>query len=304
MHAIPRFARLTLLNLALPTFALAQNDPEPKITVQPVRGHVSMLLGRGGNIGASVGPDGVILIDDQFAPMTDKIVQAVASLTDKPIRFVINTHWHDDHTGGNENLGKAGATIVAHENVRKQMSVEHVMRAFNRTIPPAPPAALPVVTFPDSLTLHLNGDETRVIHVRPAHTDGDSLVHFVQANVLHMGDLYFNGMYPFIDTSTGGSIDGVIAAVDVALKLVNDETKIIPGHGPLSGVAELRDYQAMLKVVADKLRPMVQAGKSRDEVIAAKPTAELDAKWADPSRSFLKPDIWVGIVYDGLAKKK
>jgi glyoxylase-like metal-dependent hydrolase (beta-lactamase superfamily II) len=255
-----------------------------------------MLEGRGGNIGVSAGEDGVVLIDDQFAPLTDKIRAAVKSIADQPIRFVLNTHWHGDHTGGNESLGGAGAVIVAHDNVRKQMSVEHLRQG--RTIPAATEGALPVVTFTQSVTFHLNGEEIHAIHVPTAHTDGDSMVHFPKANVLHMGDVFFNGMYPFIDTSTGGSVDGVIAAVGVALKIVDGETKIIAGHGPLSDRAELLTYRDVLTKIRDAVAPLVEAGKSLEEVQAAKPTAEFDEVWGG---GFINPETFVGIVYQSLS---
>ncbi len=262
---------------------------------------VYMLTGAGGNLGACVGEDGVFLIDDQFAPLTEKITAAIARLSDQPIRFVVNTHWHFDHTGGNENFGKAGAVIVAHENVRQRMSTDQFIAAFDRKIPAAPPKALPVITFSESVTFHWNGEELRVVHVEPAHTDGDSVIFFVKSNVVHMGDVYFNGMYPFIDTGAGGSIDGMIRAIDLVLSRpeVNDQTRFIPGHGPLSGIAELKAFRDMLRTAGDRVRALMAEGKSRDEVVAAKPTADLDAKWGG---GFLQPDAWVGIVYDGMKR--
>jgi glyoxylase-like metal-dependent hydrolase (beta-lactamase superfamily II) len=277
----------------------APAPPAPAIHTVPVRANVYMLEGQGGNIGLSTGEDGALLIDDQFARMTDGIQAAVKSLTDKPLRFVINTHWHGDHTGGNENLRKAGAIVVAHDNVRRRMSSEQFLAAFNQRVPAAPAAALPVVTFSDSVTFHWNGEDLRIFHVQAAHTDGDAIVHFTRANVVHMGDVYFNGMYPFIDVSTGGTISGMVEAVDLVLQLVNPETKFIPGHGPLSGSAELRSYREMLSAVELRVRTLLEQGKSRDAVIAARPTADYDAKWGN---GFIKADAWVGIVYDGLAQ--
>ncbi|MCP4249053.1 MAG: MBL fold metallo-hydrolase, partial [bacterium] len=207
----------------------AQDLEDVEIETTKVAENLYMLVGAGGNIGLSVGPDGAFLIDDQFAPLTEKITAAIKAVTEAPIRFVVNTHWHFDHTGGNENLGKAGAVIVAHENVRRRMSTEQFIAAFDRRVPASPPGALPVITFADAVTFHLNGDELHVFHVAPAHTDGDSIVHFRKANVLHLGDTFFDGMYPFIDVSAGGSIAGMIEAVDRALKLCDDKTKIIPG---------------------------------------------------------------------------
>src|SRR5258706_9143076 len=205
-----------------------------------------MLTGAGGNIGVSAGEDAVFVIDDQYAPLTDRITAAIAKITPKPVRFVLNTHWHGDHTGGNENFGKGGSLIVAHENVRKRMSVEQFIEAFNMRSPAAPPVALPVVTFAQSVTFHLNGDEIRAIHMPNAHTDGDAVVHFLRNDVVHMGDIYFNGMYPFIDDATGGSVEGVIPACDKGDALVSDKTHIIPGHGRPSNKAEPKAHLHML----------------------------------------------------------
>ena len=278
--------------------ALARQDAdEVQIETIHVSGNVYMLVGSGGNLGLSVGDDGAFLIDDQFAPLTEKILAAIQSLTESNVQFLINTHWHGDHTGGNENLGKTGAIIVAHENVRKQMTVDHFLAAFNSTTPASPESALPVVTFTESVTFHWNADEIRVFHVDPAHTDGDSVIHFKKANVIHAGDVFFNGMYPFIDTSTGGNLNGMISAAKIILALATDETKIIPGHGPLATRADLEGYYEMLVTARDLIKEQVDAGKTRDEVIAAKPTASLDAAWGG---GFLPPDMWVGIVYDGM----
>ncbi len=277
----------------------AQDMADVTIKTQRVAGNVYMITGRGGNMGLSVGADGAFLIDDQYAPLTARIIEAVRDLSPKRVQFVINTHWHGDHTGGNENLGKAGAIIVAHDNVRRRMSTEQFNEAFNHTVPASPAGALPVVTFAESMTFHYNGEEIRVQHVAPAHTDGDSIVFFRNANVIHMGDTFFNGMYPFIDVSSGGSISGMILAADTALALANEQTRIIPGHGPLSGVTELRASRAMLKIVHDRVQNMIRNGDSRDEVIAAEPTGDLDAAWGG---GFMKPDQWVGIVYDSLTR--
>ena len=284
--------------LALP--AQAQQDfSQVQIQTIPVAGSVSMLVGAGGNIGVSVGDDGVFMIDDQYAPLSEKIMGALDALTmgDEPIRFLVNTHWHGDHTGGNENFGEAGAVIVAHENVRKRMSTEQFLEAFNMRTPPSPEAALPVITFTDAVTFHWNGDEVRVFHVHHAHTDGDAIIHFVEADVIHMGDTYFNGFYPFVDAASGGTLAGMIAAADHVLEIADADTKIIPGHGPLSNRAELETYRAMLHDVQGRLQALIDDGKTRDEVVAAKPTADLDATWGG---GFLQPDAWVGIIYDAM----
>lgn len=288
-----------LLSAALLALPLAQQEDFTKVEVVPtkVTEGVYMLTGRGGNIGVSVGPDGVFLIDDQYAPLTDKIRAAVKTLSDGPIRFVLNTHWHGDHTGGNENLGKSDVVIVAHENVRRRMSVEQFIEAFGSKVPASPKVALPVVTFTDAVTFHLNGDDIRSFHVAPAHTDGDTVVQFAKANVVHMGDCFFNGMYPFIDLSSGGSLEGVIAAADKVLGVVDPNTKIIPGHGPVADKAALQAFRDMLVGVRDRVQPMVKAGKTLDEVKAAQPTKAFDEKWG---QGFMKADVFLGIVYQSL----
>lgn len=289
-----------VLTLALSPSTLAQSAFDGvEIQATHVAGSVHMLTGAGGNLGVSAGDDGVFLIDDQFAPLTDKILAAVKKISDAPLRFVLNTHWHDDHTGGNENLGKAGVLIVAHDNVRTRMTQEQFLEIFDSRTPPSPAGALPVVTFTDAVTFHLNGEEIHAFHVDPAHTDGDSIVHFRKANAVHMGDVYFAGMYPFIDTSTGGSIDGVIAAVERVLPMLDDATRIIGGHGPLSNKAELVAYRDMLRGVRGAVAPLVEAGKSVEEVVAAKPTAPWDEKWSKEYR-FAQPDVFTKIVYDSL----
>jgi cyclase len=293
-----RGARLFVLGLGIALAArpvLAQQDlSKVEVTSERVAEGVYMLKGGGGNIGVSIGADGVFLVDDQYAPLTPKIKAAVAALSDKPIRFVLNTHWHGDHTGGNENLGSAGVLIVAHENVRKRMSTEQFMEAFGGKVPAAPAVALPVVTFTDTVTFYLNGEEIHGFHVPPAHTDGDSVVHFRKANVLHGGDTFFNGIYPFIDLSSGGSVAGVIGAADRMLALAGDGTKIIPGHGPLATKADLKAYRDMLETTSGRVAAQVKAGKTLEEVTASAPTAEFEAKWG---QGFMKAAPFVAILY-------
>ncbi|MES2858611.1 MAG: MBL fold metallo-hydrolase [Pseudomonadota bacterium] len=281
---------------AFPLLAAAQQDlSKVEIKTTPLRDGTHMLTGAGGNIVASAGSDGVFIIDDQFAPLAGKIRAAVAKLSDKPVRFVVNTHWHGDHTGGNEEMGKAGAVIVAHGNVRKRMSAGQLL--LGNMVPPASGAALPVVTFTADLTLHLNGDEVKVQHVEHAHTDGDALVKFERANVLHMGDVYFNGLYPFIDAGSGGSIGGLLAAIDTGLALSDAETLVVPGHGPVSNRTELAAYGAMLKGFRDRIAAMKAEGKSLAQVIAAKPTASTDEALG---KAFIKPQQLVTFIYETL----
>jgi cyclase len=284
-------------SLSVPAFA-QQDFSKVEIKTEKLAEGVWMLTGAGGNIGVSAGADGVFLIDSQYAPLTDKIKAAVAGISKQPVRFVLNTHWHGDHVGGNENLGKTGVVIVAHDNVRKRMSSEQFIKAFNSKVPPSPTAALPLVTFVDSISFHLNGDDVDAFHVPPAHTDGDAIVHFRKANVLHMGDTFFNGMYPFVDVSTGGSIAGMIAACDRGLGMGDASTKVIPGHGPSGSKADLKAFRDMLTASRDVVAPLVKAGKTLDDVKAAKPTAALDEKWG---KGFMKPEVWVSIVYADLS---
>ena len=283
--------------------AAAQSDRFDKVEIKTTKlaGSVYMLEGEGGNIGVSAGADGVFLIDDQFGPLTPRILAAIKAISDKPVRFLINTHWHFDHTGGNENLGKAGVVIVAQDNVRKRLAAKTAIDFFKSDYGPSPPAALPVITFRENVTFHVNGDTATAMHVPNAHTDGDSIIYFRTANVVHMGDTYFSGLYPFIDVGTNGSVKGVIAAVDRVLGMIDDTTKIIPGHGPLSGKRDLRAYRDMLAKVTASVERMVKAKKTLQEVLAAKPSKDFDAAWGG---GFLKPDQFVEIVYTSLAKGK
>ena len=292
-------ARLAALLCLVPLPALAQQQDFSKVEVKAERivDGIYMLTGSGGNIGLSVGRSGTFVIDDQYAPLTDKILAAIRAITPDPVRFVVNTHWHGDHTGGNENMGKAGALLVAHENVRQRMGAEQFNALFNRSTPASPEAALPVVTFTDAITFHWNGDDIRVHHVKPAHTDTDSIVQFVKADVVHMGDVFFNGSYPFIDASSGGRVDGVIEAVDQALAGTGPATRFIPGHGPAGTRADLQAYRDTVKTLRDRIAKLKAEGKSRDQAVAAKPTADFDARWGT---GFMKGDTFTGIVYDSL----
>lgn len=281
--------------LTLP--AQAQDFDSVKIRATPIRGGLYMLTGRGGNLLVSIGPDGVLVIDDQFAPLAPKILSTIRSLDAGPVRWVVNTHWHGDHTGGNEAMSGRGAVIVAHDNVRERMSTRQFIAAFQQYVEPAPAAALPVVTFSEAMTFHWNGDEARVIHAPAAHTDGDAFVHFRKADVVHSGDVFFSGMYPFFDTSTGGSFDGLIAAADRLLGLVGEDTLIVPGHGPLSRRIDLLEYRAMLVDVRTRVTADMQAGKTRQEIVERQPTRSLDARFGG---GFMKPDSFVALVYESL----
>lgn len=287
--------------VALPGAPRAQDQmADVQVKTVPVAPGISMLMGRGGNIGVSAGKDGVFLIDDEYAPLTDKIRAAIAALSDKPIRFLLNTHWHGDHTGGNENLGKAGVVIIAHDNVRKRMSAKQFIAAFNREVPAAPYKALPIITFGDRVTFHINGATMVAFHVDNAHTDGDVIIHFREADVYHMGDIFFNRMFPFIDLSSGGSIDGMIAAASMILGRIDDQTKLIPGHGPLGNKTDLAAYVAMLKTVRQRVGDAVAKGMTVENFTASHPLSDLAPEWG---KGFLNADRFLKIVYEDLSRK-
>lgn len=271
-------------------FAQAQVDWDAvEVSAQPVRGAVHVIFGRGGNIGLCVGEDGTFLVDDQYAPLTDSILAAVETVTDDPVRFLVNTHWHGDHTGGNENFGKRGSIIVAHQNVRRRLSTEQVRTILRQDRTEAsPPGAWPKITFTDEVTFYWNGEEIRVFHVAHAHTDGDSIIHFAKADVFHMGDVFFNGMYPFIDIDAGGNVKGVITAADRVLEMTKDTTMLIPGHGEVGGPSDLLAYRNMLATIRDRVQTMVDEGKSMDEIVAAKPHASFDANWTGNSERLVR----------------
>ena len=298
MRLLPACA-FTLLVAALP--AAGQDFSKVEITTTRLSEHVYMMAGAGGNLGLSAGEDATFLIDDQFAPLTPKITEAIAKVAKQPVKFILNTHWHFDHTGGNENFGRAGTLIFAHENVRKRMSTEQFIAFLDSKQAASPRPALPVVTFTENMSFYLNGEEIRVTHVPHAHTDGDAMVHFTASDVLHMGDVYFNGMYPFIDSSSGGSIDGVVAACDRALAIAGDATRIIPGHGALSNRRELQAYRDMLADVAARFHKLVADGRTVDEIVAAKVTAPYDEKFG---KGFLKADKFSEMVALGLGARK
>jgi len=294
-----RFAAWLIWLVLSATTAFAQQDlSQVRVTTLELGQGLAMLQGAGGNVAISTGRDGTLLVDDQFEPLAEKLRSAVARLSPEPIRFVLNTHWHGDHTGGNENFGRGGAVIVAHDRVRARLTTEQFMAEGGAgQVPPAPRDAWPVVTFQGGLVLHLNGLTIEVTHVQPAHTDGDSIVRFVEADVLHLGDTFFAGVYPFFDASSGGGIDGMIAAADLALAMTTPQTRIIPGHGPLSRPADLRASLEMLTVIRDRVRKMIEGGVGRAAAVRARPSREFDARYGG---GFLAPDRFVGLVYDSL----
>ena len=288
-------AFLTIAGLLTASCAFAQ-QPEVTIKVEQIAPGVAVLFGQGGNIGLSYGEDGNVLIDDQFAPLTPKILAAVATVDPDPVKFLINTHWHGDHTGGNENLGKIGTVIMAHDNVRVRMMSPQTRGT--RTTPASSKIALPVVTYHDGLSLHVNGDEIRTVHVHDAHTDGDSFVIWKKANVVHMGDLFFNKVtLPFIDLDSGGSARGLLAAADKVLSMTNAETKYIPGHGPMATRADLVAYRDMLNTVIGSVAGGIKAKKSLAQIQATKPAA----KW-EVSGGFISGDAFVKAIFDSLNK--
>ncbi len=279
------------------TQALGQDFSQVQIRTTEVAEGIYMLEGSGGNLGLSVGTDGAFLIDDQFAPLSEKISAAIAGITDDDVRFLINTHWHGDHTGGNENFGNAGAIIVAHDNVRARMSTEQFREIFDQRIPASPATALPIVTFADRTTFHWNGQRIVVKHVENAHTDGDSVVWFADADVFHLGDVFFNGFYPFVDVSSNGSLEGYISAVEGVLMRTTENTTIIPGHGPLANANDLRAYLEVLRTARERIQSAIDGGMSEDETVAADLMADYDEQWGG---GFMNPENFVRLSYKSL----
>lgn len=286
--------RIALAAFALSAFVCLGQEQEVVIEATELAPGVHMLKGRGGNLLLCTGENGSFLVDDQYAPVTEKLQAKIQELGGGPVKFVLNTHYHGDHTGGNENFGKAGAIVVAQDNVRTRMLGTHQDEVFDRLYAGAPKGDLPVVTYSESIRFHWNGQEIHAFHIPPAHTDGDSFVHLPGANVLHMGDAFFNGLYPFIDVSAGGRVSGAIAACELALELSDENTKIVPGHGPVCGEAELIVFRDMLRDLQSKVQAGLAAGKSLETIQAEKPSAPYDERWG---QAWLKADQIVKIVY-------
>lgn len=289
---------LTLAGAGLrPAAAQSEDLAKAQLIPSKVAEGVWMIAGPGGNIGVSAGKDGVVLIDTQFAPLTAKVQAAVAGIGPGPVRFVINTHWHPDHTGGNENLGKSGAVLVGHENIRKRLASGVLQEFLKRQIPPAPEAALPVLTFSESVTFHLNGEELQAFHVPASHTDGDTVVRFDKANVFAVGDLFWTNGYPFIDLDCGGSIDGMLAVLDLLSGTIGESAKLIPGHGPVGTKADLLEFQKMLAAIRTNVQALVLQGKTVEQVVEARPTKAFDDRWG---KFFLNGEQFTRLVYQSL----
>ena len=262
-----KYFNITLLFI-LTNITIYSQNREVVITPIKLTEQIYMLKGQGGNIGLFIGDDAVFMIDDQFAPLTPKILKAIKEITEKPVSYLMNTHWHGDHTGGNENMEKEGALIVAHDNVRKRMSVDQVIRG--RTRKASPKSALPVITFSDDMMMHINNDDILITHVHNAHTDGDAIIYFTKNNIMHTGDAYFQGKFPYMDLDSGGSIDGYIAGIQKMILLADDNTKIIPGHGGVSSKKELIPYLKMLQDLKIKIEKEKNKGKTLEEIILNK----------------------------------
>ena len=278
--------------------ARAQQDfSKVEIKSTQVSGNVYMLEGSGGNIGVSVGGDGILIVDDQFAPLADKIRAALKKLGEGKLRYVLNTHWHGDHTGGNKEFGPE-APIIAHDNVRKRMATEQKSEFFKRTTPASPKEALPVITFGQNLTVHFNGEEIRAIHFPQGHTDGDSVIFFTSSNVVHLGDDFFAGMFPFVDLESGGSVEGLTKNIGEIITKIPAGAKLIPGHGPLSGIEDLMNYHNMLVTTSDIVRAKIAAGKTLEQI----KSEGLPDTWKSWGTGFIKTEMWLEIVYRSATK--
>ncbi len=288
-----------LLLVACPLLVIAQEDySKVEIKATKVNGNVFMLEGAGGNIGVSVGPDGILIVDDEFAPLAEKIKAALKTLGDGKLKFILNTHWHGDHTGGNAPLGRE-APIIAHDNVRKRLSTEQRIEFFKMTIPPSPPEALPVITFDNSLTVHFNGEEIKAIHFPHGHTDGDSIIFFTKSNVVHMGDDFFSGRFPFVDLDSGGSVQGLAKNIGEIIPKIPAGAKLIPGHGPISTIDDLKAFHRMLTETTDVVRKKMAAKKTLEQI----KSEGLPVEWKSWGEGFVKTDQWIQLIYADLSKK-
>ncbi|MDO8863374.1 MBL fold metallo-hydrolase [Haliea sp. E1-2-M8] len=288
-------AAALLAACALATSAAAQNqEASPTVTTSALTGNLHLLQGRGGNVVASVGEDGVLIIDDDYEEMVPAYEAALTDLVgaDANPRFVINTHWHLDHVGGNLFWADRGAVVVAHTNVRERMSTRQEMKIFDSVVEPSPAGALPVITYGDSLALHFNGDDIEVQHHASAHTDGDSAVYFTNENVVHMGDLFFKDGFPFVDLGSGGSVAGYVAAADAVLARVDDSTVIVPGHGSLADKADLQRYRDMLATTSAAVQARLAAGESVDSIVEA----GLGEEWESWGAGFINEAKWIGFI--------
>jgi len=283
--------------VSVPMLAQQQDFSQVQIKTTKLAGNFYMLEGSGGTIGVLPGPDGVFMVDTQFAPLGDKIVAAIKQISDGRIRYLVNTHVHPDHIGGNENIGKQGATIFARENLRARL-MKPAPAASGQPTPPAPPMALPVVTYDSPITFHMNGEDVHLIPVPGAHTDGDTMVYFQGANAIMTGDFYRSTGYPNIDRANGGTMNGMLAGFDLIAKTGRADTKIIPGHGAIVDKAAVAAHKAMMVAVRDKVAPLVRQNKSQEEVVAAKPTAEFDSKVTGATAA--TADRFVGQLYQEL----
>jgi glyoxylase-like metal-dependent hydrolase (beta-lactamase superfamily II) len=260
-----------------------------------------VIYGAGGNVIVSIGIDGIIMVDDQYAPVTEKMKSVIAELSDQPIKFVINTHWHPDHVGGNENLGESGAIIVSHDNVRKRLGNNQFFEFINKTIPALSKKGLPIITFSENMILYQNEEEIKITHLDMGHTDGDAAVFFIKNNVIHVGDDFSDRSYPFIDLSGGGSIDGLISSLQTILSMINNETKVVGGHSGISNQTKVKDYLNMLIDIRDHIKQMIQEDKSLDEIILSKPTSKYDVIYYD--YSFIKPKDFVTSIYISMTRQ-
>ena len=286
-----------LVIAALAGVSQAQQDfSKVEIKVTKVAGSVYMLEGSGGNIGVSVGSDGILIVDDEFAPLADKIKAALKGLGEGKLKFILNTHWHGDHTGGNVVFGPE-APIIAQTNVRKRLATEQKSELFKSTTPPSPKEALPVITFDQSLSVHFNGEEIRVIHFPHGHTDGDSVIYFTGANVVHMGDDFFAGRFPFVDLESGGDVEGYAKNVGEVLAKLPAGAKIIPGHGPLSGPDDLKLFHSMLTQTIDIVRKKFAAGKTLEQI----KSEGLPDEWKSWGTGFVKTDAWIETIFRSLS---